>query len=345
MLINELEKIDFKCELERNLFDVYVGQISLNIEPLRDDAKIMDAFLRFMREENLSLIPIVDKKSNVVGQIQRNRFLEHTILGRYGYGIHLNSRKSLFEVMETPTTIVENTISLEDASMLVQKRENKKIYDDIIVTKESKYYGVLPVNILLEAITKRAIILAKDSNPLTGLLGNWAIQREIEKRIRCGCIFDVCYIDLNNFKPFNDCYGFEKGDKAISAIGEILRKISYETDNQIFVGHIGGDDFIVITPSHMGEVVCSEIIKRFEEFLPALHGEDFVKGYYTSKNRKGEEMVFPLLSLTCAIVNSANISSFAHLASVASEVKAEAKRLSRIKGSSVIFKDRRNEGE
>ncbi len=343
MQARSLEKFDFKCELERNLFDVHVGEISLKIEPLRDDAKIMDAFLRFMKEENTTLIPIVDKNANVVGQIQRSRFLEHTILGNYGYGVHLNARKSLSEVMEIPTTIVESNMSLEDASMLVQKRENKKIYDDLIVTKDGKYYGILPINILLEAITKRAILLAKDSNPLTGLPGNWAIQRVIEKNLKCGCNFDVCYIDINNFKPFNDYYGFEKGDKAISTIGEILKKISSEKDDQIFAGHIGGDDFILITPSQMGEEICEEVIKRFEEILPTLHEDDFLKGYYVSKNRKGEEMVFPLLSLACAIVNVKNVTSFAHLASVASEVKAEAKRLSRIKGRSVILKDRRNQ--
>ncbi len=345
MQIRNLEKFDLKCEIEKNLFDVCAGEISLKLEPLNDNAKIMDAFLRFMKEENITLIPIVDKSADVVGQIQRSRFLEHTILGRYGYGIHLNARKRLFEVMETPTTIVESNISLEDASMLVQKRENKKIYDDLIVTKDGKYYGILPVNILLEAITKRAILLAKDSNPLTGLPGNWAIQRIIEKYLKCGYCFDVCYIDINNFKPFNDYYGFEKGDKAISVIGDILKRISNETNEQVFAGHIGGDDFILITPSQMGEEICSGVVKRFEEFLPALHGEDFVKGYYLSKNRKGEEMVFSLLSLTCAIVNitSANIKSFAHLASFASEVKAEAKRISRVKGRSVIFRDRRNE--
>lgn len=95
--------------------------------------------------------------------------------------------------------------------------------------------------------------------------GNWAIQREIEKRIRNKAEFDVCYIDINHFKPYNDCYGFEKADKVISCIGSILKNIEKEFAN-IFVGHIGGDDFIIIAPSDVSHVLCERIVKAFEEY-------------------------------------------------------------------------------
>ncbi len=340
MLMDKLEI--YECEIKRSVLDLSIGDIAIKVEPINKNSKIMDAFLRFMKDEKLSIIPVVDEKV-VIGQIHRIRFLEHTILGRYGYGIHLNSRKSIWEVMEKPSLLLDQQVSVEDASMIVQKREIKNIYDDIIVNKRGEYYGIVPINLLLEAITQRAIIIAKDSNPLTGLPGNWAIQREIEKRIKENCSFEVCYIDINHFKPYNDYYGFEKGDKVISSLGEIIK----ETEKifpEIFAGHIGGDDFIIICPSGISEVVCENIVRSFEEFLPSFHGEDFIKGYYVSKNRKEEEEVFNLLSLTCAIVVSEKrrISSFAQLASMASEVKAEAKRLSRVNKKSIIFKDRRN---
>ncbi len=338
-----MDKLEIhECQIKKSVLDLSIGDIAVKVEPINKNSKIMDAFLRFMRDEKLSIIPVVDEKV-VIGQIHRIRFLEHTILGRYGYGIHLNSRKTIWEVMEKPSLVINHEVSVEEASMIVQKREFKNIYDDIIVSKRGEYYGVVPINLLLETITQRAIIIAKDSNPLTGLPGNWAIQREIEKKIKENCSFEVCYIDINHFKPYNDYYGFEKGDRVISSLGGIIKETE-EIFPEIFAGHIGGDDFIIICPYGISELVCETIVRSFEELLPSFHGDDFVKGYYVSKNRREQEEVFSLLSLTCAIVSleKREISSFAQLASVASEVKAEAKRLSRVNKKSIIFKDRRN---
>lgn len=340
MLTSDLKIV--KCELKSSILDLSIGDIAIKVEPLCKTSKIMDAFLKFMKDERLSLIPVVDHEI-VIGQIQRNRFLENTVLGRFGYGIHLNSKKSIFEVMEKPTFIIDYDTTLEDASMIIQKRELRNLYDDIIISKNNKYYGIVPVSILLEAITQRSLTIARDANPLTGLPGNWAIQREISRRIRCKCSFDICYIDINHFKPFNDRYGFEKGDKVIATLGNILKEMA-KNYPEVFIGHIGGDDFIVLCYGSLSESICQIIIKDFEEYLPSFHEEDFIRGYYISKNRKDEEERFSLLSLTCAIVNTEkrNITSYAQLASIASEVKAEAKKISRISKTSVIFRDRRN---
>ncbi len=341
MQINDLKSI--KCEIDPSILDFSIGNIAIRVEPLNKKSKVMDAFLNFMKDEKLNLIPVVDNNV-VVGQIQRNRFLEHTVLGRFGYGIHLNSRKIIMEIMEKPMFIIDYKVTLEEVSMIVQKREHKNLYDDIIVSKNNEYYGIVPINVLLETITMKSLIIAKDANPLTGLPGNWAIQREIDRRIRCKCCFDVCYIDINHFKPYNDHYGFEKGDQVISSLGNIIRETAKNFPD-IFVGHIGGDDFIVVCPYATSELASESITRAFEELLPFFHGEDFIKGYYVSKNRKEEQEVFSLLSLTCAIVSNKtrHINSFAHLASIASEVKSEAKRLSRVTKNSVIFRDRRNE--
>lgn len=338
-----MEQLDPCCDfpIKKSILDLLIGEIAIKVEPISKTTKTIEAFLRFTEDEKLSLIPVVEGKV-VIGQLHRIRFLEHIILGRYGYGIHLNSRKYIWEVMEKPSLIVDYNISVEEASMIIQKRNLTNIYDDIIVSNKGEYYGIVPVHLLLEAITQRAIMIAKDSNPLTGLPGNWAIQREITKRINAKCPFEACYIDINHFKPYNDHYGFEKGDKVISHLGDILKEIR-EIFPEIFIGHIGGDDFIIICPPGLSELICESIINAFEELLPSFHGEDFIKGYYISKNRKGEEEVFSLLSLTCAVVSTEDrhFDSFAQLASVASEVKAEAKKLSRLHKKSVIFKDRR----
>ncbi|MFN4132641.1 MAG: GGDEF domain-containing protein [Caldimicrobium sp.] len=329
--------------IEKSIFDVFIGDIAQRVEPIEKDAKIEEPFLKFMENERLNLLPVVDGR-NVVGQLHRHRFLENVILGKLGYGLHLNSKKRVFHIMEKPTYLVDYYITLEEAANLVQKKELKILYDDIIICRDGEYYGIVPINILLETITQKAILLAKDANPLTGLPGNWAIQREIEKKIKLGCTFDVCYIDINSFKPYNDHYGFEQGDKVIVSLGNILKEIA-SLHPEIFVGHIGGDDFILVTPPHISETICESIIRAFENLLTYFHKEDITKGYYISKNRKGETEVFPLLSLSIAIVSTETrrITSFAQLASIASEVKAEAKKLSKLTKKSTIFKDRRRD--
>lgn len=325
------------------ILNFLIGEIVERIPPLSFKSPMPEAFFRFMKDENLSLIPVIDEKEIVIGQLSRRRFLEKTILGRFGYGLHLNARKSVLEVMEKPSLLIGYNITLEEASLLVQSRQIENLYDDIIVIKNDKYFGTISVNILLNALTQKAIILAKEANPLTGLPGNWVIQREIEKRISKQIIFDTIYIDINNFKPYNDHYGFSNGDRVIRVLGEIISKVS-KNYPETFAGHIGGDDFIILSRPEYSIKIAEEIVDGFESYLPEFHRENFIKGYYLAKNRRGDEEVFPLLSLSCAIVSNEAclIESYAQLASIAAEVKAETKRRAKINKKSEIFKERRN---
>jgi len=325
------------------ILNFLIGELAERIPPLSFNSPMMDAFFRFLKDENLSLIPVIDEQERVIGQLSRRIFLEKTILGRFGYGVYLNARKCVKEVMEKPSLVIDYGITLEEASMLVQSRQIENLYDDIIVIKNDKYFGTIALNILLNALTQKAIILAKEANPLTGLPGNWAIQREIEKRISKKILFDTIYIDINNFKPYNDYYGFSSGDRVIEVLGKIILKAS-KNYPETFVGHIGGDDFIILSRPEYSINIAEEIVDAFESYLHEFHGKDFIKGYYLTKNRRGDEEVFPLLSLSCAIVSneSLSIESYAQLASIAAEVKAEAKRRAKINKKSEIFKDRRN---
>lgn len=157
--------------------------------------------------------------------------------------------------------------------------------------------------------------------------------------------FDVCYIDIDNFKPYNDHYGFEKGDVVIKTLACIIEE-SIKTDgfDFSFVGHIGGDDFIVIIPPQISIPACEKIIASFEATLPASHdSEDYNRRCYVSKNRKNEEETFNLLSLSIGIVSTEvhKIKSYAQLASIATEIKKAAKIQSALSGASSIARDRR----
>ncbi|MBV6341885.1 EAL domain-containing protein [Candidatus Magnetobacterium casensis] len=149
--------------------------------------------------------------------------------------------------------------------------------------------------------------------------------------------------DLDNFKPYNDNYGFEKGDNVIGELARIMEGVrDAEADNFSFVGHIGGDDFILITRPRSSFAMCNLIIERFRKNLCSFHGdEDCNRGFYHAKNRKGEMERFELLSLSIGIVSTEvyKIESFAQLASLSSDVKKAAKS----KPGFSIVRDRRME--
>lgn len=149
-------------------------------------------------------------------------------------------------------------------------------------------------------------------------------------------------IDIDNFKPFNDHYGFERGDVVIKTVARLLETILSEVapGDSSFAGHIGGDDYLLLLRPQDSLVVADLLIKRFQSRLPEFHGrEDFECGCYNSTNRTGAAECFDLLSLSIGIVSTEvqKMNSYAALSSLASEVKHAAKKQ---KGSS-IFRDRR----
>ena len=150
-------------------------------------------------------------------------------------------------------------------------------------------------------------------NPSTLLPGPALIEDEINRQIKLGEQFAVCYVDLDNFKAFNDYSGYVYGDKIIRMTGWILRDIVFDLCPEGFVGHIAGDDFIVVMPSDMAEDACKWIIKCFDAFIPYRYNEeDRARGFYEARNRGGELERFPLLSISIAVVINRN-GEFEHI--------------------------------
>ncbi len=322
----------------------FIGEICTYIEPINPASSAMTAFNRFIKDAGLRGLPVVDIE-RVLGMLHRNWFLENQILGRCGYGFALNSYKNVSKLIDRQFMLVESNTTLEEVAQRINTRKKEFLYDDICVTKNGKYFGTVAISALLDAMTERSLILAKGANPLTGLPGNEFIQRGIEKKLSQNMHFDVCYVDINNFKPYNDHYGFERGDIVLRKLAHVLEETveSFDSGNFNFVGHIGGDDYIVITRPQISIPVCEKVIAEFETHLPVFHGdEDFKRGSYASSNRKGQEETFGLLSLSIGIVSTEvhKIGSYAQLASIATEVKKAAK----MKCGSFIERDRRKMG-
>lgn len=182
---------------------------------------------------------------------------------------------------------------------------------------------------------------AKGANPLTGLPGNVTISSKIDHHIEIGDTFAVLYCDLDNFKAYNDKYGFIKGDDAILYCKEKLIEASQSLYvHDIFVGHEGGDDFVVISPYDCWEHYAKTFIEIFDcEISQFYNSTDAKNGYISSVNRQGDAQQFPLMSMSIAVVSN-KIRSFSHHGEVV-QVAAEVKKYVKNRDGSCYKEDQR----
>jgi len=184
----------------------------------------------------------------------------------------------------------------------------------------------------------------KDANPLTGFSGNKAIEKELSLLLNRDQSFAFLYIDIDNFKAYNDYYGYQKGDQSILFLADIIKETVESIGNkEDFIGHIGGDDFVVITSLEKSDRVAKRIIDEFDKgSLVLMDEEDIRRGYLEIKDRLGRENRVPLMSLTVALVENSgeSMKHFAQVSDIASELKKYGKKMR----GSVLVRERRQSG-
>ena len=183
--------------------------------------------------------------------------------------------------------------------------------------------------------------MQRAANPLTGLPGNIAIENELSRRLDLGESFAFMYLDIDSFKAFNDHYSFRRGDEAIKLTASILLSaVSLEGSGTDFVGHVGGDDFVLIVASECTEAVVEEIIRDFDHKIPKLYEkEDRERGYIETKDRRGNLTRFPLMSITIAVVqgDGRQHQHIGEISQIAAELKSFGKKEA---GSNVVWERR-----
>ncbi|MGB9792788.1 MAG: GGDEF domain-containing response regulator [Thermacetogeniaceae bacterium] len=175
----------------------------------------------------------------------------------------------------------------------------------------------------------RRVSQERQVNPISGLYGNPVIEKEIKERINGGEKFAVLYLDIDNFKAYNDAYGFLQGDEVIKFLAETLISIFREYGNpDDFLGHVGGDDFVAITTPDRAEKLSRLIIKEFDRGIERFYNrDDLERGYFLIFDRRGRKKVFLLLSLSIVIVSneSRKFNSHRQVSEIAAELKKYAK--------------------
>ncbi|MEN8140260.1 MAG: response regulator [Thermodesulfobacteriota bacterium] len=192
----------------------------------------------------------------------------------------------------------------------------------------------------LQELYKRAL----DSNPITGLPGNNSIREAIEAAMGSTRQQVVIYADLDNFKAYNDRYGFARGDEVINFCANLLGQGLAQVEEETFLGHVGGDDFVMLAPSGQMDQVITFITKTFdEEIVSFYHDEDVAAGMIMARNRQGQEVSYPLMSISLGAVDLA-WSRYSHYLEVADACCQVKKRAKEMEGSS-FFVDRRQNGK
>jgi EAL domain-containing protein (putative c-di-GMP-specific phosphodiesterase class I)/GGDEF domain-containing protein len=291
-------------------------------------------FKMFEKDEQLHAV-VVAKDGAPLGQINR-----YPLIDRFArpFRHELYGKKPCLKFMDSEPLIVDINISIQDLSRLIAASDRRYLSNGFIITENDLYIGIGTGHDLIREITEMQMRAARYANPLTQLPGNVPINERIDELLRQQATFCACYCDLDNFKPFNDVYGFSQGDEMIKITGKILAECcDPELD---FLGHIGGDDFIILFGSTDWEDRCHRALEKFGVAVaPFFSAEDREKGGYITENRHGEKEFHALTTLSIGATRAepAMFKSHMEISAVAAETKKMAKK---IPGNSLYINNR-----
>ena len=290
----EIREVGWKCSKPV----LEMAEVPLTVPPDMTIEGVKDILMDKSPNSNV----VVVEGTKPVGQL-----MSYNLDRRLGtrYGISLYMHREVAHLMNRNPLIVDGEQSVEDVARMAMKRRGPEIYDDIIVTQKQELLGTVSVQRMLDYLAQFQVELAKGTNPLTGLPGNLAIEHEIERRIKFKIASSLIYIDLDNFKVYNDVYGFGKGDQVILLSSGVLQEaIDVVGRGEDFIGHVGGDDFILISAHERAEDIGQFIMKRFGEEAPKYYNEEHRKtGCITAIGRDGIRREFGFVSVSIGIID------------------------------------------
>ena len=269
---------------------------------LHENSNLDDVFKYFRENPTISIIPIVSDDFTPIGIIKEVD-LKQYIFSQFGYSILKKHTKNSIKKFTIVCGIAKITDSLERMLKIYSHNSDN---GGIIITKNTKYSGFLSTKVILDLINAKRLLDAKEQNPLTGLNGNKIINTYIAGRLKSKKKCVIVYFDFDNFKPFNDYYGFRKGDRAILLFADILKKKSILKDS--LVGHVGGDDFFLGWNNSNGtdEDVyqkVKKIVNKFAHDVESFYDDkDRARGFIKAKNREGIKSRYNLLTVSAAVL-------------------------------------------
>ncbi|MEN4053878.1 bifunctional diguanylate cyclase/phosphodiesterase [Sulfurimonas sp. NWX79] len=314
-------------------------QITYMVPLFIEDLNFKKIFQYFKQNKELHFIPVIDKHSIVKGIICENEIRDLSY-SQYGMSLVQNddNGKKLSKYIKDKN-IVRVEISWSVDKILEVYHNAKGDLQGLFVTNNGKYLGFINSNNLLSISYKRNVALATQKNPLTKLPGNDSIKKFIKESFHTdkSSFHTFVYFDFNDFKPFNDSYGFRTGDRVILLFSEILKK---EFSSKSFIAHIGGDDFFVGFKNIDYPTVyrsVESIQKKFKEEVSSIYSrDDRQRGYISTQDRFGIQRNFNLLSVSAAIIEIQAQSLLENFDVIMGEIKKESKKHQTPIGCSIL---------
>jgi len=300
----------------------------LNEQPAVTENMTIGAVLEaFRAQANLNSLAVLNDAQQPVGIVHRHSLSDALLKP---FATDLFARKPISRLMSTDFLAVEIGQSLQQVSRLLTSRARQRMEEDFIITLHGRYQGLGRVIDVLKLITELKIQQARHANPLTLLPGNVPIQQCLTRLLQQAREAVICYVDIDSFKPFNDLYGYAKGDEILLCLAQCLsERVDPARD---FVGHIGGDDFLLVLGSDDWRARLNYLLEDFQGQCRRFYRSEHLEaGCFIAHNRKGQREEFPLLSLSLGVVHlhpssCANLDA-AQLAGLASEAKRHAKNV------------------
>jgi len=257
----------------------------------------------FTKHKKARLLPVVGDDMAPRGVILEESLKEYTY-SPFGWALLHNQTKGCIKNLISPCPSVELNDPLEKILRIYAHNEGS---EGVLVAQNGVYVGYLSAKVLLDVVNEKNLLNARDQSPLTGLLGNRAISEYISTALIKPGTWALVYFDLDNFKPFNDHYGFRNGDRVIKLLADIIKKTSNRLGFDALPGHIGGDDFFLGwrvegTFEAAVEEVQNVVAKFGFDAQSFYSKEDREKGYILAKDRHEQERKFALISVSAAML-------------------------------------------
>ncbi|MFL6964618.1 bifunctional diguanylate cyclase/phosphodiesterase [Pseudomonas alvandae] len=287
-------------------------------------AAVLDAF---RRQANLNSLAVLDDRGQPCGIVHRHSLSDALLKP---FATDLFARKPISRLMSDDFLAVELNQSLQQVSRLITSRARQRIEEDFIITLNGNYMGLGRVIDVLKLITELKIQQARYANPLTLLPGNVPIQQCLTRLLQQRQESVICYVDIDSFKPFNDIYGYGRGDEVLLCLAQCLNeRIDPSRD---FVGHIGGDDFLLVLGPDDWRKRLTQLLNDFQTHCRRFYRPEHLEaGCFTALNRQGVRQEFALLSLSIGVVHLRSEAcgelDASQLAEMASQAKHHAKEI------------------
>ncbi|WP_082069122.1 MULTISPECIES: bifunctional diguanylate cyclase/phosphodiesterase [unclassified Pseudomonas] len=287
-------------------------------------ATVLEAF---RRQANLNSLAVLDAQGHPCGIVHRHSLSDALLKP---FATDLFARKPISRLMNDDFLAVEMTQSLQQVSRLITSRARQRIEEDFIITLDGGYLGLGRVIDVLKLITELKIQQARYANPLTLLPGNVPIQQCLTRLLQQQRESVICYVDIDSFKPFNDIYGYGRGDEVLLCLAQCLNdRVDPSRD---FVGHIGGDDFLLVLGPEDWRKRLNQLVDDFQSQCRRFYRSEHLEaGCFIAPNRQGVRQEFALLSLSIGVVHlhpqaCAQLDA-SQLAEMASQAKHHAKNV------------------